>query len=343
MTEKHYGGASSHGMKDKAAQSKSEIAIKTTKDNRISDIDDNSDSSDNSQLTQKDIETLKKVGKIASEVIKYAKSFIKPGMLLLEIAEKIELKIIELGGKPAFPCNLSINEIAAHYTPSWNDTEIAKGLLKVDLGVHISGLVADTAFSLDLENNVENGKLIEAAEKALNEATKKINSGIEISQIGEVIEKSIKSFGFQPIQNLSGHAIEKYDLHAGITIPNYNNSSPVKVTPGVYAIEPFSTTGLGKVRDGKSSGIYQIQKSGNVRDNFAREVLAFIDEEYSTLPFCSRWIYKRFGARGLLALRQIEQAGILHHYSQLVEIGKGKVAQAEHTIVVTDKEKIITT
>lgn len=341
MTEKHYGGSSKHGMKDKANQStnKEDVNVKSDKSRTTDNLEDSEDS----ELTSKDIETLKKVGKIASEVIKYAKSFIKKGMSLLDIAEKIELKIIELGGKPAFPCNLSIDEIAAHYTPSYNDTETAHGLLKVDLGVQILGLVADTAFSLDLENNVENGKLIEAAELALNEATKKINSGIEISQIGEVIEKSIKSLGFQPIQNLSGHAIEKYDLHAGINIPNYNNSSTIKITPGVYAIEPFSTLGLGKVRDGRPSGIYQIQKSGNVRDNFAREVLAFIDEEYSTLPFCSRWIHKKFGTRGLLALRQIEQAGILHHYSQLIEIGKGKVAQAEHTVIITDKDKIITT
>ena len=154
MTEKHYGGASSHGMKDKASSSNSKIDVnvKTDKSKAL----DSDGESDDSQLTLRDIETLKKVGKIASETIKYAKSFIKPGMPLLEIAEKIESKIIELGGKPAFPCNLSINEIAAHYTPSYNDTEIAHGLLKVDLGVHISGLVADTAFSLDLENSDEN-------------------------------------------------------------------------------------------------------------------------------------------------------------------------------------------
>lgn len=339
MTEKHYGGASSHGMKDKIskANDKTDNLQKNDINNRTSD------NSDSNELTKQDIETLKKAGKISSKVIEYAKSIIKPGMPLLEIAEKIELKIIELGAKPAFPCNLSINEIAAHFTPSFNDSETAHGLLKVDIGVHINGLVADTAFSLDLENSLENGKLIEAAEKALKEAIKIIKENIAVSEIGKVIESSIKSLGFQPIQNLSGHSIEKYDLHAGITIPNYNNSSPVKITSGVYAIEPFSTTGLGKVRDGKPSGIYQIQKSGNVRDSFAREVLAFIEKEYQTLPFCSRWIHKKFSSRGLLALRQIEQTGILHHYPQLIETGKGKVAQAEHTVIINQEEKIITT
>ena len=116
-----------------------------------------------------------------------------------------------------------------------------------------------------------------------------------------------------------------------------------KIESGLYAIEPFSTSGLGAVRDGRPSGIYHLEKPGSVRDNFAREVLAFIAEEYQTLPFCSRWIYKKFGSKGLLALRQIEQAGLLYQYPQLIEKGSGKVAQAEHTIIITEKDKIITT
>jgi len=103
---------------------------------------------------------IKKAGKIAKEAKEYAKSFIKKDMPLLEIAEKIENKIMELGGKMAFPTNLSINEIAAHYTPTYNDETKAHGLLKVDLGVHIDGWTADTAFSIDLENSEENKKFI---------------------------------------------------------------------------------------------------------------------------------------------------------------------------------------
>src|SRR3989338_1396877 len=116
------------------------------------------------------IEKLKKAGTITKEVKSYAKLFIIKGMSLLEIAEKIENKIKELGGSPAFPVNLSINEVAAHSTPSWNDTGVAEGLLKVDIGVHIDGWVADTAITLDLENTDENKKLIQAAEQALKDA-----------------------------------------------------------------------------------------------------------------------------------------------------------------------------
>src|SRR3989338_7138381 len=117
-------------------------------------------------MSPKELDTYKKAGSIAVKTITFARSFIKPGMLLLEIAEKIEAHIKKLDGSPAFPVNLSINEIAAHATPAYNDTETAHGLLKVDLGVHIDGFVADTAFSLDLENNDENKRLIAAAEEA---------------------------------------------------------------------------------------------------------------------------------------------------------------------------------
>lgn len=338
MTEKHYGGTTSYGAKDKVKAIKTETVI-----NKGSKKDIKSEEEESSSLNKESINNFIKAGKITSQVKEYARTIVKPGVPLLEIAEKIESKILELKGKPAFPVNLSINEIAAHYTPSFNDPALASGLIKVDFGVSIDGCVADTSFSLDLENSEENKKLIKAAEIALKSATETISLGIAISNIGASIEKEIRSLGFQPIQNLSGHSIEQYNLHSGITIPNIDNGSPVQIIPGAYAIEPFVTNGLGSVRNGKLSGIYKLEKPGSVRDSFAREVLSFIVEEYQTLPFCSRWIFKKFSSRGLLALKQIEQSGVLYHYPQLIESGKGKVAQAEHTILITEKEKIITT
>ena len=129
-------------------------------------------------------------GKISSDVKKYAREIIKSEVSLLEIAEKIEDKIIELGGKPAFPTNLSINEIAAHYTPSHDDTTKAHGLLKIDLGVSIDGWIADTAFSIDLENSEENKKLIKASEKALENVSQILKENISTNEIGKTIQES---------------------------------------------------------------------------------------------------------------------------------------------------------
>jgi len=298
-------------------------------------------------MDSEEIEKTKQAGKIHKKVVAYAKEIVKPGMKLVDIANKIDDKIAELGGKPAFPVNLSINEIAAHCTPTFNDETVASGLLKVDIGIQVDGYVADGAFSIDMETgegSEENKKLIEAAEEGLKAALETFGFGVSLGEIGKSVQEAINDKGFVPIKNLTGHQIKQYDLHAGLNVPNYDSKQTEELGEGVYAIEPFATNGLGRVKDGKPSGIYKIVRpDANVRDDFAREVLEYIDREYGGLPFCSRWIHKKFGSRGLLALRQIEQSGILHQYPQLVEEGKGKVAQAEHTVILMKEEKIVST
>ncbi|MDO8622754.1 MAG: type II methionyl aminopeptidase [archaeon] len=281
-------------------------------------------------------------GKIAKETVEYARTIVKKDVLLLEIAEKIEKKIVELGGKPAFPTNLSINDIAAHYTPAHDDTNKANGLLKVDLGVHIEGFIADTAFSVDLENSEENKKLIKASEDALSNVLKSINKNITLSQIGKTIQETIEKEKYSPITNLSGHSMNEYDLHSGITIPNLDNKNDSKLPEGLYAIEPFATAGNGKVYDGKLSGIYFLVKRKPIRSQTAREVLDFIEDEYATMPFCSRWLVNKFGTKSLLSLKQLEQEGIIHQFEQLIETSHKPVSQSEHTVLIT-KDKIIVT
>lgn len=289
-----------------------------------------------------DNEDYNKAGQIAVQVKKYAREIIKPGSSLLDIAEKIEAKIHELGGECAFPVNLCIDDIAAHYTPNHNDGTRAEGLLKVDIGIHIKGSIADTAFSLDLADLEENRKLIQAAHDALEEAKKTAKQDIEVWKIGKAIQDKIESLSFSPIRNLCGHSLDSFSVHAGKTIPNCNNNSNQNLSEGAYAIEPFATNGLGLVYDGKPSGIYRFESRKAIRDPLAREILEFIEKEFKTLPFCERWIYKKFGSRSVLALHLLEQANIISQYPQLIEKGHGKVAQEEDTILVNDNIEVIT-
>ncbi len=288
-------------------------------------------------------EKIIQAGKIAKQVREWIKPQIKKGMLLLEIAEMIEGKIEELGGKPAFPTSLGINNIAAHSTPTYNDETTASGLLKVDFGVHIDGWAADNAFSLDLEDNEENKKLVRASEEALANALKIIKENVSTDEIGGIISKTIEETGFSPVVNLSGHSMKEYDLHAGISIPNFNDKKDIKLGPGLYAVEPFATTGTGKVHDGKPSGVYMLINNKNVRSETAREALDFIEKEYNTLPFCSRWIVKKLGNKALFGLRELEKNGNIHHYPQLVENSGIKVSQAESTFLISKDKVIVTT
>jgi len=289
-----------------------------------------------------DTESIIKAGKIAGEVKAWIKPQIKKGDKLLDIADKIENKIIELGGFPAFPTNLSINEQAAHYTPTWNDESLAYGLIKVDFGVHVDGWVADNAFSLDLEGTEENKKLIEATELALENVEKNINSELTIGELGEIIEDSINSYGFNSVANLSGHSMEQYNLHAGVSVTNTANNSTKKFGTGLYASEPFATNGNGCVHDGAKGNIYAFIQDKQPRSKEAREILEFIKDEFGELPFASRWVVKQFGNKSRISLMQMEREGILHHYAILTE-AKGKlVSQAENTFLVSPEGVICT-
>ncbi len=295
-------------------------------------------------MEQEIIDKILKAGKIAQELRRYAREIVVRDKPLFEIATLIDEKIKHLGAKPAFPVNLSINEIAAHYTPAYGDATLAHGLLKVDIGIQIDGYIADTALSFDLEGSEENKKLIEAAEAAVSASVSAFEIDKNLAEIGTKINDAISKYGFNSITNLSGHSIERFMIHSGTTVPNYNSGQADALEEGLYATEPFATVGHGRVRDGKPSGIYRIDSDeGIVRDRFAREVLAWIADEFQTLPFASRWIHAKFGSRGLLAIRQLEQAGILYQYPQLVEVSGGKVAQAEHTVLLANGEKYITT
>lgn len=290
------------------------------------------------------IDKILKAGKIAQELRRYARSIVVKNRSLFDIATMIDDKIHELGAKPAFPVNLSINEIAAHYTPSYGDEFKAHGLIKVDIGISVDGYIADTAFSMDLENDEVNKGLIEAAEAAVDASVSEFGVGKKLTEIGGKINEAITKKGFTSIANLSGHSIERFVVHAGWTVPNYDSGQTDVLEEGLYATEPFATNGHGRVRDGKGSGIFRIDGEGAVRDRFARDVLAWIMDEYKTLPFASRWVHKKFGARGMLAMKQLEAAGILYQYPQLIEVGGGKVAQAEHTVLLLkDGTKYITT
>ena len=296
-------------------------------------------------MDNKELEDYKKAGEIAKQITAYAKEIIKPDIPLLEIAQKIHKKIEELGAKPAFPVNLSIDDIAAHYHPTLGDETHASGLLKIDLGIHVNGFIADTAFTIDLTPDNKHKELIEASEKALENALNllKKEENPSLSNIGKEIQQTIENQGFSPIINLSGHGLSEYEIHSPPTIPNYANGKEQILESGAYAIEPFATTGQGKIYEGPGSNIFVLVDPKNTRNPTARKILDYVIEEYKTLPFSLREMQEKFGAMARIAINQLKEQGILHEFSQLIEKSHKPVSQAEHTFIKQNKEIIITT
>ncbi|MBI2549092.1 type II methionyl aminopeptidase [Candidatus Woesearchaeota archaeon] len=288
------------------------------------------------------IEHWRQAGKIAADVREYAKTIVKPGVKVLDVAEILEAKIRELGGEPAFPVNISLNHVAAHDTAAPQDTRVFRNeVVKVDVGVHIKGCIGDTACTIDLSGKYTD--LVRAAEEALTAAIKTLALGTPIGAIGKSIQDTITARGFAPVRNLSGHGISVYDVHTEPGIPNYDTGEKRAITKGmIFAIEPFATTGAGKIQNSSNPLIFSQIATRPVRDNTTRQILAKI-KEYHMLPFASRWLTKDFSPFQVqFALRQLVLSGILRDYPPLPEVAKGIVSQAEHTIIVTDKIEITT-
>ena len=194
------------------------------------------------------LEKYLKAGEISIEVKALLREKAKVGASVLELCEIGEAKITELGGKWAFPLNISINNIAAHYSaPPEDDLRIQKGdIVKIDCGVHIDGYVADTAFTVSFAD--DHGDLIKASEEATKAAIDMIRPGITTDRLGEEIESIIKSYDYRPIRELTGHQLDQNLLHGPITIPNISGTKGIKLEEGqAFAVETFATSGTGSI------------------------------------------------------------------------------------------------
>lgn len=293
---------------------------------------------DNVRNKQEILEKYREAGRILKTVRAEAVEMVKVGNSLLNVAEFVEKRTVDLGGRSAFPCNISRNEEAAHATPKAGDSDVfGKDMVKLDLGVHVDGYIADSAVTIDLSGNAD---IMKAAEEALAAAIEVAGPGITTGKIGAAIENSIRSYGLNPITNLTGHGLSRYEAHDNPSVPNKHVEGGAVLKEGdVLAIEPFATNGAGLVHDGSWAEIYSLIRKKPVRMPAVRNVLKEA-EEYRELPFAKRWLKSD---KLEFSLIQLEKAGILHSYPVLIESAGGLVAQAEHTIIITQDGCEVTT
>jgi len=293
-----------------------------------------------SEYDEKAFEKFRLSGRILRETREEIKAYVQEGMPIIEICEKAEKLIMRKGGKPAFPCNVSINEVAAHYTSPPDDRKKIpeKAIVKVDIGAHVDGYVTDTAVTVCFNPDYES--LVETAERALEAAIRNVKPGMSTGKLGATIENTIKTRGFKPISNLCGHQIGRYIIHTGTSIPNVPQISLSKFKKGqVYAIEPFVTTAeaAGRVENGDEATIFRFIKSRSLANRQAKTLLKHIEENFRTLPFAERWLQNVVPKEDYKeAFRQLLKAKALMEYPIFVEASRQTVAQAEHTVLVTE-------
>jgi len=289
------------------------------------------------------IENWRKAGKIAAEALVFGRSLVKNGALIREVCDKIDDKIVALGAVPAWPTQVGLDSVAAHFTPDFDDNSVFNNqLVKLDVGACVKGAIGDTALSIDLSNKYSD--FLKASNDALKSAIKIIAPGVSLGEIGKVIQEAIASYNLIPIRNLSGHCMDDWEIHASPSIPNVDTKDSTALKSGqIIAIEPFVTNGAGLVVDADRANIFSMIGRKPVRSPYARDILKFVEDDFGPMPFADRWLIEKFGkGKATLAVNELSRLGCLHPYPPLVEKNKGMVAVFEKTLFVGDKTEVLT-
>jgi len=294
---------------------------------------DFSDMEEDIDAMKKRIENTTEAGRAASQIRDGLR--IRPGDGFREIADSVEKKAKELGCDFAFPLNISVNDITAHDTASADENRTVgnKDVVKIDIGVHKDGWIADGAVTFDVSG--EHSKLLETGKLALENGVSVIKAGKSTSDIGAEIEKTVKSKGFKLIDNLNGHGLERYLIHTEPDVPNYATNAGYVLKEGdIIAIEPFVTypDKVGHVVELDRCEIFSVGGFEPTRNKDARKMLDTIFKERKTLPFAERHYARTPMDR--LAMRELLRNGSLIAYPVLREKSGGVVTQFEHTILV---------
>lgn len=292
-----------------------------------------------------DIQILEKLGKITRETRTEVSKLAKEGTDITELIDYVENKIFGLGYVPAFPCTVSVNEIAAHYTVFDEGYILKKGdLIKIDFGISEKGFCTDNAFTIEI-GTTKYEKLMQSNKRALDKAMDMINYGVTMGEIGREVHKIALEDGFETIHNLSGHQIGRYKLHAGLSVPSYDNKNDASVADNTsFAIEPFFTEGEPKVKSAGPSNILHLIHDRPIRDPIAKKVLEHIREHYPKLPFSKRWLLQYFDKRKVLyALKLLKANNIVYEYDALASVDGSFVSQYEDCVVFVGGRKSIIT
>jgi len=236
-------------------------------------------------------EKIMKAGKIASQVRREgAAKLAVAGASFLEVMDYCENKIEKLGGQIAW-AQMAVNDTAAHFCPEQDEEAVSKegDLIKIDIGVHQDGYIADNAMTIEV-NSDKYKDMIKASKNALKAAIKLVRPGVQLWELGEAQYSEAEALGFTTVKNLSGHTIERYKVHAGISIPSYNNKEKTELQENwQIAIEPFVTNGQGMIKEKGKATIFMVNKEKGIRSPYAKKIFQEV-KPLNGLPFTTRWL-----------------------------------------------------
>ena len=201
----------------------------------------------------REIDCMRKAGKLLEEVHDKLAEFVKPGISTLDIDRYGEELIRERGGIPNFlnyngyPASIcvSVNDEVVHGIPSKERILQEGDIVSLDAGLIYKGYHSDAARTHAVgEISQEAKKLIEVTRQSFFEGIKYAKAGHHLHEISAAIGAYAESFGYGVVRDLVGHGIGTV-LHEDPQIPNFaQRRRGIRLVPGMtLAIEPMINMG----------------------------------------------------------------------------------------------------
>lgn len=208
--------------------------------------------------SEDDLRHLKAIGRICAQTLQAMLKAVRPGITTAELDE-LGRNLFEAEGARSAPqvmynfpgatC-ISVAPVIAHGIP--NDYVLKDDdLIHIDVSAELEGYYADTGASIIVNKRPEAEKLVEATKATLWKILHNARAGRPLNEIGRTVQLEAQKHGYRPIVDLTGHGIG-HKLHEAPTeILNFYNPRDTRLlTDGlVLAIEPFLTTGRGRVTE----------------------------------------------------------------------------------------------
>jgi methionyl aminopeptidase len=201
-----------------------------------------------------EIDKMRRSGRIVRQVLEAARKAVSPGVSTMDLERIAELKIRDLGAKPAFkgyydyPCVLctSVNDEIVHGIPSARRMLKAGDIVSIDCGVVLDGYYGDSAITVPVGDTLrpELQKLLEVTRESLFHGIEAARVGNTVGDVGAAVQHLVEANGFSVVREFVGHGIGT-KLHEDPQIPNYGTPGQgPKLRDGmVLAIEPMVNIG----------------------------------------------------------------------------------------------------
>lgn len=202
--------------------------------------------------TERDIDGLKRVGRVVAVVLREMLDSIEAGMTTAELDGVGRALLARHGARSApevaynFPgatC-ISVNEEVAHGIPG--PRVIRPGdLVNIDVSAELNGYYADTGGTRVVPpSSPTKDRLCHATKLALQEAVAEARAGNKMNRIGKAVQRVAKMHQFKIIKNLAGHGVGRTLHEEPESILGYYEPRDTReLKEGmVIAVEPFLST-----------------------------------------------------------------------------------------------------